>query len=109
MAPGPASWAARHAPNNQPEPMMEPKPVNISAMAPTSRRIALSLDINDLLPATVAALHRSALCPLCLGIYFRPLNPTRGAGRIAHQGSLYVRQNRLKSLVFLHFRGPDQL
>jgi hypothetical protein len=28
---------------------MEPKPVNISAMAPTSRRIALSLDIIDLL------------------------------------------------------------
>jgi hypothetical protein len=29
--------------------MMEPNPVNISAMAPTSRRIALSLDIYDLL------------------------------------------------------------
>jgi hypothetical protein len=47
MAPGPASWAARQAPNNQPDPMIEPKPVNISAMAPTSRRIALSLDMQN--------------------------------------------------------------
>src|SRR6185312_11833236 len=46
IAPGPANWAARHAPNSQPEPMMEPKPVNISATAPTSRRIAISLDMH---------------------------------------------------------------
>jgi hypothetical protein len=30
--------------------MIEPRPVNIRAMAPTSRRIAFSLDIYDLLP-----------------------------------------------------------
>ena len=42
IAPGPASCAARHAPNSQPEPMIEPRPVNISAHAPTLRRIAFS-------------------------------------------------------------------
>src|SRR5580698_7450597 len=49
-APGPASWAARQAPNSQPEPMMDPKPVNMSAIAPISRRMALSLDIREILP-----------------------------------------------------------
>jgi hypothetical protein len=40
IAPGPASCAACQAPNSQPEPMIEPRPVNIRAQGPTSRRIA---------------------------------------------------------------------
>src|SRR5215471_18865056 len=36
---GPASPAARHAPNSHPDPMIEPSPVSIKAMLPTSRRI----------------------------------------------------------------------
>src|SRR6185437_9264583 len=47
IAPGPASMAARHAPNSQPEPMIEPSPVNISAQAPTWRRMANSLDMDE--------------------------------------------------------------
>src|SRR5262252_13346 len=38
-APGPASPAARQAPNSQPEPMMEPRPVIIRARVPTCRRV----------------------------------------------------------------------
>ena len=37
-APGPASWAVRHAPNSQPEPMMPPSPVMVSGIRPMSRR-----------------------------------------------------------------------
>src|SRR5580698_6421362 len=55
MAPGPASWAARQAPNSQPDPMMEPKPVNMSATAPTSRLMDLSLNILRKLPGHPAA------------------------------------------------------
>ncbi|MCW0460841.1 hypothetical protein NB717_001909 [Xanthomonas sacchari] len=40
IAPGPASPAARQAPNSQPEPMIEPRPVSIRANGPTSRRRA---------------------------------------------------------------------
>src|SRR5690348_4110726 len=50
IAPGPASCAARHAPNSQPEPMIEPSPVNISAHAPTVRRTACSLLMRKDLP-----------------------------------------------------------
>src|SRR5690348_1753654 len=45
IAPGPAICAARHAPNSQPEPMMEPRPVSIRANGPTSRRIWLAWDM----------------------------------------------------------------
>src|SRR5690625_5184585 len=45
VAPGPAICAAFQAPNNQPEPIIEPRPVNIRAHAPTSRRIEELLDI----------------------------------------------------------------
>src|SRR6185312_1372547 len=45
MAPGPAICAARHAPNSQPEPMIEPRPVSIRANGPTSRRIWLAWDM----------------------------------------------------------------
>lgn len=38
IAPGPARPAARQAPNNQPEPMIEPRPVSMRAKGPTSRR-----------------------------------------------------------------------
>src|ERR1700756_4844245 len=44
-APGPAKPAAFHAPNSQPEPMIEPRPVSMRANGPTSRRIALEEDI----------------------------------------------------------------
>src|SRR6185437_11672059 len=37
MAPGPAIPAARQAPNNHPDPMIEPSPVSIRAKVPTSR------------------------------------------------------------------------
>ena len=40
-APGPASPAARQAPNSQPEPMMEPSPVSMSAKVPTCRLAGL--------------------------------------------------------------------
>src|SRR5450432_11033 len=40
-ASGPASPAARQAPNSQPEPMIEPRPVSIKAKGPTSRRMEL--------------------------------------------------------------------
>src|SRR6185437_13126412 len=66
-APGPANWAARHAPNSQPDPMMEPKPVNISATAPTSRRIALSLDmhhspfVDGCRPGGITSMRRSGV------------------------------------------------
>src|SRR5690348_1050828 len=46
IAPGPVSSAARQAPNSQPDPMIEPRPVNISAIAPTWRRMANSLDMD---------------------------------------------------------------
>src|ERR1700733_4405422 len=45
IASGPAMPAARHAPNSQPEPMIEPNPVSINANGPTSRRIAEFVDI----------------------------------------------------------------
>src|SRR6185312_14316739 len=45
MAPGPAICAARHAPNSQPEPMIEPRPVSIRANGPTSRRRGLAWDM----------------------------------------------------------------
>src|SRR5579871_1978282 len=60
-APGPASCAARQAPNNQPEPMIEPKPVNIKAMAPTSRRMAFSLDMGGGIPGALARYDCSSL------------------------------------------------
>src|SRR5215469_427124 len=44
-ASGPANPAARHAPNSQPEPMIEPRPISINANAPTSRRMALSFPV----------------------------------------------------------------
>src|ERR1700747_2736313 len=47
IASGPAGRATLAAPNSQPEPMIEPRPVYIRAMAPTSRRIALSLDMHN--------------------------------------------------------------
>src|ERR1700678_2001941 len=59
MAPGPASCAARQAPNSQPEPMIDPSPVNISATAPTSRRMAFSLDIPEFSRLMVARSCRS--------------------------------------------------
>jgi hypothetical protein len=34
---GPATFAAFQAPNNQPEPMIEPNPVNVNAKSPISR------------------------------------------------------------------------
>src|SRR5262249_15439570 len=40
-APGPAIPAARQAPNSHPDPMIEPNPVSIRAMLPTSRRIGV--------------------------------------------------------------------
>src|SRR6476659_4396974 len=57
IAPGPARPAARQAPNSQPEPMIEPRPVSIRANGPTSRRMAWFADMefsrND--PRTRAA------------------------------------------------------
>jgi hypothetical protein len=37
MAAGPAIFAAFHAPNSQPDPMIEPKPVSSSASGPMFR------------------------------------------------------------------------
>src|SRR5215469_954642 len=74
---GPASPAARHAPNSHPDPMIEPSPVSIRAMLPTSRRIgegestqisrageaiAATLDIHDPLdPFSRVLWHHGAL------------------------------------------------
>src|SRR5580692_13197250 len=41
MEAGPAIFAAFHAPNSQPDPMMEPRPVSISANGPMFRCIEL--------------------------------------------------------------------
>src|ERR1700729_4114343 len=44
-APGPARPAAFHAPNSQPDPMIEPRPVSIRANGPTSRWRGLDEDM----------------------------------------------------------------
>src|SRR5690348_4250777 len=65
IAPGPANCAARHAPKSQPEPMIEPRPVNISAHAPTLRRIAFSLLMQKPSPAKTVPDDRRTrrVCP----------------------------------------------
>src|SRR5579875_768095 len=75
-APGPASRAGRHAPDSQPEPMIEPRPVNISAHAPTLRRIANSLLIRKTVPGKAADDRRSrGGCPCGDGhAAFEPLS-----------------------------------
>src|SRR4051794_27464260 len=56
-APGPASPAARHAPNSHPEPMIEPSPVSIRAKVPTSRRMGLGEFMRTFVVTAEAAHH----------------------------------------------------
>src|SRR6185312_11076766 len=82
IAPGPAICAARHAPNNQPEPMIEPRPVSIRANGPTSRRIWLAWDI-DVPAKRHDGAEEGDICRVC-----GPLSPGRG-----HAGHSRARQS----------------
>src|SRR6185312_5938511 len=76
IAPGPAICAARQAPNSQPEPMIEPRPVSIRANGPTSRRIELLEDMET--PGARAAHPRKESMVADAGPWCHPPQVTRG-------------------------------
>ena len=53
---GPASWAAKSGPNNQPEPMMPPTATKVRPTAPTARRGDSSTSAGLRSPATFSGL-----------------------------------------------------
>lgn len=55
IAAGPAIWEAYSAPNNQPEPMIAPTPVNSRLVLPTSRHSPVSSRTSTLWGTSVGA------------------------------------------------------